>query len=103
NGVMQCTSVVRAHGMAAMGVQPDAAPGGYSPADLRAAYNLPAANPGQTVAIVDAFHDPNAEADLAVYRQQYGLPQCTIANGCFTQVDQRGGTQWAAYDAGWAG
>jgi Carboxypeptidase regulatory-like domain/Subtilase family len=102
DGVMQCMSVVRAQQAKPLGVQPGAAPDGYSPADLRAAYNLPSDNPGQTVAVVDAYHDPHAEADLAVYRQQYGLSPCTAANGCFTQVDQRGGTQWAAEDAGWA-
>ena len=44
---------------------------------------------GQTIAIVDAYDDPNAEADLAVYRSQYGLPPCTTANGCFRKVDQQ--------------
>ncbi len=79
-------------------------PSGYGPADLQSAYNLPAAGgSGQTVAIVDAFDNPNAEADLAVYRQQYGLPPCTTANGCFRKVDQRGGTDYPEPDAGWAG
>jgi len=31
------------------------------------------AGAGQTVAIVDAYDNPNAEADLAVYRDHYGL------------------------------
>ena len=41
--------------------------GGFSPADLRSAYNLPSesAGSGQTVAIVDAYDDPKAESDLA--------------------------------------
>ncbi|HEV7465694.1 MAG TPA: peptidase S8, partial [Candidatus Dormibacteraeota bacterium] len=48
---------------------------GLGPADLRAAYNLPATGgQGRTVAVVDAYDDPNAEADLAVYRSTYGLP-----------------------------
>ena len=61
------------------------APAGYGPSDLQSAYNLPSATAGsgQTVAIVDAYDDPNAEADLQVYRAQYGLPACTTANGCF--------------------
>ncbi|WP_344319828.1 S53 family peptidase, partial [Actinocatenispora thailandica] len=50
-----------------------------------------------------AYDDPNAEADLAVYRQQYGLPACTSASGCFSKVDQTGGTTYPAPDAGWAG
>lgn len=49
-------------------------PNGYGAADLQSAYNLAAdGGGGQTVAIVDAFDDPSAEADLAVYREQYGL------------------------------
>ncbi|MFJ9755613.1 carboxypeptidase regulatory-like domain-containing protein [Streptomyces sp. NPDC101149] len=80
------------------------APQGFGPADLRDAYGLPAdGGAGKTIAIVDAFDNPNAEVDLAVYRAQYGLPACTSANGCFTKVDQRGGTDYPAPDAGWAG
>ncbi|SOF02285.1 Kelch motif-containing protein [Streptomyces sp. OV198] len=79
-------------------------PNGYGATDLQSAYNLPAdGGSGQTVAIVDAFDDPNVEADLAVYRQQYGLPACTTDNGCFHKVDQRGGTDYPAPDPGWAG
>ncbi|MER5916010.1 carboxypeptidase regulatory-like domain-containing protein [Streptomyces sp. NPDC001982] len=78
-------------------------PGGYGPADLQNAYTLPDnGGTGQTVAIVDAFDDPTAEADLAVYRQQYGLPACTTDNGCFRKVDQRGGTDYPTADPGWA-
>ena len=71
---------------------PDQAPPGYGPADFQSAYNLPSATAGsgQTVAIVDAGDDPTAEADLAVYRAQYGLPPCTTANGCFEKVNQQG-------------
>ncbi|MGW3635433.1 carboxypeptidase regulatory-like domain-containing protein [Streptomyces sp. NPDC005122] len=81
-----------------------AAVSGYGPSDLVGAYGLPAnGGAGQTVAIVDAFDDPNAEADLSIYRAQFGLPPCTTANGCFRKVDQRGGTSYPAPDAGWAG
>ena len=70
------------------------APAGYGPADLQSAYNVTGLTPPtqQTIAIVDAFDDPNAEADLQVYRQQYGLPECSTANGCFRKVNQNGGT-----------
>jgi N-acetylneuraminic acid mutarotase len=79
-------------------------PSGYGAGDLRGAYGLPAdGGAGQTIAIVDAFDDPNAEQDLAVYRAQYGLPACTTANGCFTKVSQRGGTDLPAADTNWAG
>jgi phosphodiesterase/alkaline phosphatase D-like protein len=69
-------------------------PLGYGPADLQSAYNLSsaAASAGatQTIAIVDAYDDPNAEADLGSYRTQYGLPACTTSNGCFRKVNQAG-------------
>jgi subtilase family serine protease len=80
------------------------APSGYGPADLQAAYNLSSASGGvgQTIAIVDAYDDANAEADLAVYRSQFGLPPCTTANGCFRKVDQNGGTNYPRGDQGWA-
>jgi subtilase family serine protease len=42
------------------------------------------------VAIVDAYDDKNAEADLGTYRSAYGLPACTTANGCFRKVNQSG-------------
>ncbi|MQS14842.1 peptidase S8 [Streptomyces kaniharaensis] len=79
-------------------------PSGYGAADLRSAYSLPAnGGAGVTVAIVDAYDDPNAEGDLAVYRAQYGLPACTTANGCFKKVDENGGTKYPRADRGWAG
>jgi hypothetical protein len=77
-------------------------PSGYSPADLRNAYNLPiAGGADQTVGIVDAGDDPNAESDLAVYRAVYGLPPCTTANGCFRKVNQRGAAGPLPHDRGW--
>jgi subtilase family serine protease len=77
-------------------------PSGYGPADLLTAYNLPANGSGGTIAIVDAYDDGNAEADLAVYRSTFGLPACTTANGCFRKVDQNGGTNYPRGDMGWA-
>jgi subtilase family serine protease len=78
---------------------------GKTPAQLLAAYNLPgtSATTSPTVAIVDAYHDPTAEADLGVYRAQYGLPSCTKANGCFRQVSQTGSTtSYPKTDASWS-
>jgi subtilase family serine protease len=71
------------------------APKGYNPPDLESAYALPSATggAGQTVAIVDAYDDPNAESDLAVYRAQFSLPPCTSANGCFRKVALDGSTK----------
>lgn len=81
-------------------------PSGYAPADLQSAYNLTAASTangvGATVAIVDAYDDPNAESDLGVYRAQFGLPPCTTANGCFRKVNQNGGTKYPRANGGWA-
>ena len=75
---------------------------GYTAGDLRSAYKLTSSgSSGYTIAIVDAYGYPNAEQDLAVYRQQNGLPPCTTANGCFRKVDQRGGTSYPATDVGW--
>ncbi|MGW5431692.1 carboxypeptidase regulatory-like domain-containing protein [Streptomyces sp. NPDC004059] len=79
-------------------------PPGLGPQDLQSAYSLPAdGGAGQTIAIVDAYDNPNAEADLAVYRAQYGLPPCTTANGCFKKVDQRGGSDYPTTNDMWAG
>ncbi|CAM5431212.1 S53 family peptidase [Streptomyces griseorubiginosus] len=92
----------------ARGVTPKATtPTGYGPSDLRSAYGLTAAaasgGTGATVAIVDAYNDPNAESDLATYRSYYGLPACTTANGCFKKVSQTGSTtSLPSSDAGWS-
>jgi subtilase family serine protease len=86
-------------------VTPNASsPGGYNPADLQSAYKLPSstAGGGQTVAIVDAYDDPNAESDLGVYRSQFGLTACTTANGCFKKVNQNGDTSYPRANGGWA-
>jgi subtilase family serine protease len=78
-------------------------PSGYGPADLRAAYGLSSTGgTGQTVAIVDAYDDPNAESDLNTYRSQFGIPSCTTANGCFRKVSQSGTTKYPAANGGWA-
>jgi subtilase family serine protease len=79
-------------------------PTGLAPADLQSAYALPSATAGggQTIAIVDAYDDPQAEADLGVYRARFGLPACTTANGCFKKVNQNGVQgSYPRGDAGW--
>jgi subtilase family serine protease len=76
-------------------------PRGYAPSDLQTAYGLTSFSQsngtGQTVAIVDAYDDPNAASDLNVYRSQYGLSSCTVSNGCFTKHKNttRTNTGWA--------
>ncbi|MEV1019021.1 peptidase S8 [Streptomyces sp. NPDC050264] len=90
---------------------PDAAdastPSGYGPSDLQTAYGLTSAaaskGAGETIAVVDAYDDPNAAADLAKYRSYYGLPACTAASGCFKKVSQTGSTtSLPTADTGWA-
>jgi subtilase family serine protease len=79
-------------------------PSGFSPADLRSAYNITGTGASSTViAIVDAFGYPNAERDLGTYRSQFGLPACTTANGCFRKVNQRGVQgSYPATNTGWS-
>jgi subtilase family serine protease len=80
-------------------------PTGLDPATIKSVYNFPtslSAGAGMTIAIVDAYDDPTAEKDLNVFSQQYGLPACTTANGCFKKVNQTGGTKYPRTDSGWA-
>ena len=104
-GTAQCLALrfTNVAALPASAVSPLSTPPGYSPADLRSAYALPSGSQGSglTVAIVDAFDLPAAEADLAVYRSQFGLPTCTTANGCFRKVDQNGGNRYPVADTGW--
>ena len=75
-----------------------------SPCQIQDAYRLPSqvAGTGRTVAIVDAYDNPNAESDLAIYRTQYGLPACTTANGCFKKLNQTGAaSSYPTGDPGW--
>jgi Putative Ig domain len=85
---------------------PDQAPSGdgYGPSSLQSAYNLPSSTvgSGETVAVVDAYNDPDAASDLATYRSDWGLPAC--GSGCFEQVNQEGETSplpAAAGTTGW--
>jgi subtilase family serine protease len=86
----QCQAKIRinVHG----DVVADAAPSGFGAPDIQSAYKIPSGGAGMTIALVDAFDNPNAESDLGVYRAQYGLPPCTTANGCFKKVNQLGQT-----------
>jgi len=73
------------------------------PSQFHSAYHLPTTAPGaQTIALVDAYDDPNIEADLATFSSMYGLPQCTTANGCFRKINQNGGTTPPSANADWS-
>jgi hypothetical protein len=93
-GQVECMSIVRP--APGGGFQPavPAASGNYGPAQLRSAYKLTSASladgRGATIAVVDAYKDPRAAADLARYRAKFGLGACTTATGCLRIVNQNG-------------
>lgn len=63
--------------------------GGLTPADLAKAYSLtPTGGSGQILAMVDAYNDPNIQADLKTFDAEYGLP----APPSFKVVSQTGST-----------
>ena len=85
--------------------QASTSPTGLSPATIKSVYGYTTsstAGAGKTIAIVDAFDDPNAESDLATFSGTYGLPACTTANGCFQKVNQTGGARYPRTDSGWS-
>ena len=100
---------------------------GYYPVDLLGAYGWSAAaahmTPGAgapTVAVVDAYDDPNAAGDLGAYRASLsgaqdpntgltdtsipGLCPAGTTTGCvsFTKVSETGTTSYPAANTGWA-
>jgi subtilase family serine protease len=82
-------------------------PGGFSPAQIAHAYGfdlitfsngtVQGNGSGQTIAIVDAYDDPNITSDLAAFDAMYGLP----APPSFTKINQTGGTSYPAGNTGW--
>lgn len=70
-------------------------PLGYGATELEAAYGTNKTDGGTgTIAIIDAGAYPTLESDLTIYRDTYGLPRCTVANGCFKQVTYKGGAPY---------
>jgi len=73
-------------------------PTGYTPTQIRHAYGfdqisfnngtVPANGSGTTIAIVDAYDDPNIANDLHQFDQQFGIPDPPT----FTKVNQMGGS-----------
>ena len=82
------------------GARPDATTSyqnGYSPSQLVTAYGLGSFNSSATVAIVDAFNNPNAASDLAAYRSQFHLGSANL-----TILNQNGVQgSYAKGDVGW--
>jgi Subtilase family len=101
------TAAARAHnhpiGMARLvptGRQAASGVFGLTPQNLQTAYGLPTTSTAtQTIALVDAYNDPTAKADLNAYSKEFGLrelPECTKEigeSGCFMQVNQNGGAK----------
>jgi subtilase family serine protease len=87
----------------ALAITPNALPAGFGPTQLQAAYKTAGltGGTGRLIAIVDAYDNPNLEADLGVYRSTYGLPACTTANGCFKKVGQTGTSSLPKANASW--
>jgi subtilase family serine protease len=73
-------------------------PSGYGPAQFHTGYNLPTTtSTPQTIAIIDAFSEPNIVGDLATYDTTYGLPgfkTCKKAGqtNCLAVLNQEGNT-----------
>jgi len=65
----------------------------YTPAQIRSAYHMPALpapdatltqaqaaalGAGQTIYLIDAFHDPYIAQELAAFNARFGLPACSV-------------------------
>ena len=82
---------------------------GYTPAQIVHAYGFDQISfdngavkgngAGETIAIVDAYNDPNIAADLSVFDQQFGLS----APASLKVVDETGGSSLPSTNPGWAG
>jgi hypothetical protein len=82
-------------------------PGGLSPAEVRHAYGFDQITfqngtvvgdgTGQTIAIVDAYSQPNIASDLAAFDSTYGI----AAPPKFSVVNESGGSTLPTADSGW--
>src|SRR5581483_8703908 len=64
-----------------------------TPGEIHRAYGLPSTGAAhQTIAIVSAYDDPHVQNDLSAYTRRFGIPACTVANGCFRVLNQSGST-----------
>jgi subtilase family serine protease len=80
-------------------------PVGLTPANIHTLYDFPATasssgGKGQTIALIEAYDDPNIEADLAIFDMQFGLPACTTVNRCFKKISATGVVP--KVNAGWS-
>ncbi len=86
-------------------------PAGFSPNDLKTAYNLPGRASGNPiVAIVDSYDDPTIKNDLDVFSKQFGLPMLPACKSnvakssapCFAKLNQRGSSALPKANGGWS-
>jgi subtilase family serine protease len=89
------------------GLRPDQI-AGYTPANLQSAYVLPGSTngAGQTVALVDAYDDPDAASNVATYRSEFGLATLNTysskaASPWFRKVNETGGTSYPRGNSSW--
>ena len=87
-----------------------ATPTGLPPSVIKGVYGFSTASgagAGQTIALVDAYSDPDAASDLDTFSSQYGLPlECTggsLPPSCFdfNQVNLGSGSGLPSGDEGW--
>lgn len=98
-------SLLRAQAFDGASAMATSGPTGYSPAQIRHAYGFDAVSfgavaadgAGTTIAIVDAYDNPNIAKDLQQFDLQFGLP-----DPVFRKVNQTGGATMPAANAGWA-
>jgi len=117
-GVYECLIDAEPLALTLSGIRPEVSPAlegggelkGLDPENLKSAYKLPATGgSGETIAIVDAYNDPNAESDLQKYREKYKVDYkgtetaCTEANGCFKKLNQKGENKnYPSNEYGWS-
>jgi subtilase family serine protease len=112
-GIMSCMALIRTdvkqRSEASAGTGSAPVGDGYGPANLQSAYNLSSASAsggtGESVAVVDAYNDPNAASDLATYRSSWSLPACDTSTGagCLSVVNQHGQASPLPTDSGTTG
>lgn len=98
------STALHAHAGSGTAAMATSGPTGYGPAQIRHAYGFdsvsfsgtPADGAGTTIAIVDAYDNPNVASDLKQFDLQFGLP-----DPAFRKVNQTGGTTMPAADRGW--
>ena len=96
-GVAACLALVRTDAAGRPLVSSDL-PSGYGPAQFHAGYDLPTTTSApQTIAIIDAFSEPNIVSDLATYDATFGLPKFKTCKrpsqtSCLAVLNQEGDT-----------